>query len=400
MGSGKRTVGRRHGQAPRERRKIGKTPDEARLAQGIKDLRGTPAIHVEFVEIEKKSSDPPQRFPAVAQHRLLAALDIELEQVDGLGFEKALQAHARHRRPHSRESGREILDRPRVGALAAELDRSVPGPDGGLDDLHIRTTVPAQISSKHFGNRRVGLERGDPRFAVTPFEKETREADVGAAIENARAFSPKLHLERLPHKKVVPLRAYAEKVSVLEVVIQQANPPSNETRYPFRRSFRFVPGSDLALREQSPLGAAGEPPAASIELTEFLQNGRTRTESTSEPPADTTKHSTSGGGRVSIQAWWAGFPRESERPSGDGRSRAARRKARADPRPRRQYPCSKLSETPRHHVLQTPDAPPHLAAVVLRASRKVPSEVDAFPLPSRARVFIDSHCGQKDRFDG
>ena len=30
----------------------------------------------------------------------------------------------------------------------------------------------------------------------------------------------------------------------------------------------------------------------------------------------------------------------------------------------------------------------------------LPSEVDAFPLPSRARVFVDSHCGRKDRFDG
>ena len=92
-----------------------------------------------------------------------------------------------------------------------------------MDDFHVGGAVALEIAARHRAQRRIGFVRGDTRGWILMFEKQTRRADVRAAVEDARRRGRRTEFERSLNEDVVKLRTERQQIRVLDLVLEHAD---------------------------------------------------------------------------------------------------------------------------------------------------------------------------------
>ena len=260
--AGKRRVGGGHRLTPGQRDELVDRVAEPGARQKFQHARRLADARVEFVQVHHDGLHALQRRLAVGKHDVLGPFDVELEQIDGSCLEHVAQPEARHRLRASDDRARERADHSGVAAFTLKGHRAGRRPERDLAGLHRAGAIRPQVGVENREQGRVGFERGDPRIRIEAPEEQAREADIRAAVENARRRRRARERERALHEDVVPLRTEGQQIGVAHVEIRQRDLARREPRRDFGLLAGGAPRGLFGALENAPANRAERPDGA------------------------------------------------------------------------------------------------------------------------------------------
>src|SRR3954447_1711831 len=126
----------------------------------------------------------------------------------------------------------------RIGGSSCELDLPIRPPNGGLDDLNVRSAAASEIGAENCGQRRVGLECGDSRSRDRACPVERCQPDIRAAVEDPRSLI-------LTRKGVLPPKEDRSPLRHKGWPINQTEPAARERRRRRREPLKPVQATQL-----------------------------------------------------------------------------------------------------------------------------------------------------------